>query len=333
MEGMLEYCLRIKDIPNSDGSESNNEEDNSKDGTCSGVHHQRDQAFNASQPHQSPDPSIPTTLPLSYSSSNPVSTPTSSLSDNEEWDTALLQELGGPYFQLLHPDSLSTTPFSYHCHHAPFKSTSTRELSPYHPFKTEADFDMGSHVFHQGMTQRDTTAYFRNLKKHGLPHFTLDSFKDLRETPKKDRMSVTTEFQEHLISAEFDGKVIQHRIFLRDPIDIMKEVIRDDSTRQHMQFYPVKKFKRTGNPPFRKVRAYDELWTTKRWWKLQDLLPNHNGCIGAIILYSDGTNAVKFGQKTVHPISFPSSLLFPPPALAYSIPLHGGSSCSCSSTP
>ncbi|KAH8921525.1 hypothetical protein BT69DRAFT_1298609 [Atractiella rhizophila] len=152
------------------------------------------------------------------------------------------------------------------------------------------------------MTQRDTTAYFRNLKKHGLPHFTLDSFKDLRETLKKDRMSVTTEFQEHLISAEFDGKVIQHRIFLRDPIDIMKEVIRDDSTRQHMLFYPVKKFKRTGNPPFRKVTAYDELWTTKRWWKLQDLLPNHNGCIGAIILYSDGTNAVKFGQKTVHPI-------------------------------
>ncbi|KAH8913694.1 hypothetical protein BT69DRAFT_1306289 [Atractiella rhizophila] len=72
---------------------------------------------------------------------------------------------------------------------------------------------------------------------------------------------------------------------------ILKEVIRDDSTRQHMQFYPVKKFKRTGNPPFH-----------KRWWKLQDLLPNHNGCIGAIILYSDGTNPVKFGQKTVHPI-------------------------------
>ncbi|KAH8921609.1 hypothetical protein BT69DRAFT_321089 [Atractiella rhizophila] len=161
---------------------------------------------------------------------------------------------------------------------------------------------MASHVFFQGMTQRDITAHFRNLKKCGLPNFTLDSFKELRQTLKKDRMSVTAAFRSHLISAEFEGQRIQHHVYIRDPIDIMKEVIRDDSTRQHMQFYPVKKFKRTDEQPSRDVRVYDELWTTKRWWKLQDSLPKHDGCVGAIILYSDGTSAVKFGQKTVHPI-------------------------------
>ncbi|KAH8916241.1 hypothetical protein BT69DRAFT_1302971 [Atractiella rhizophila] len=160
---------------------------------------------------------------------------------------------------------------------------------------------MASHVFFQGMTQRDITAHFRNLKKCGLPNFTLDSFKELRQTLKKDRMSVTVAFRSHLISAEFEGQRIQHHVYIRDPIDIMKEVIRDDSTRQHMQFYPVKKFKRTDEQPSRDVRVYDEVWTTKRWWETavkgaevvntQDSLPNHDGCVGAIILYSDGTSA------------------------------------------
>ncbi|KAH8930782.1 hypothetical protein BT69DRAFT_6398 [Atractiella rhizophila] len=69
-----------------------------------------------------------------------------------------------------------------------------------------------------------------------------------------------------------------------------------------MQFYPVKEFKRTDEVPSRNVRTYDELWTTRRWWRYQDSLPNTNGCIGAIIFYTDGTSAVKFGQKTVHPM-------------------------------
>ncbi|KAH8916512.1 hypothetical protein BT69DRAFT_1302742 [Atractiella rhizophila] len=257
---------------------------------------------------------------------NPPQSPNISSADEEELDRELRQGLGGHYFQVLHPDSTSYLSSSCSRPHILSKSPGAGSningsIPAFHPFKSEVDYEMASHVFFQGMTQRDITAHFRNLKKRGLPNFTLNSFKELRQTLKKDQMSVTAAFQSHIISAEFEGQTIQHRVYIRDPIDIMKEVIRDDATRQHMQFYPVKKFKGTDKQPFHKVRVYDELWTTKRWWKFQvnilarcfiiegteventqDSLPNHDGCVGAIILYSDGTSAVKFGQKTVHPI-------------------------------
>ncbi|KAH8925967.1 hypothetical protein BT69DRAFT_1295240 [Atractiella rhizophila] len=108
-------------------------------------------------------------------------------------------------------------------------------LPPYHPFKR--------------MTQSDTTAFFRNLKKRRLPEFSLDSFKDMRETLRRDKRSS----QHHILSAELESKTIKHHIYIRDPIEIMKEVICDDTVQESMQFYPVKKFKQTEEVPCRNM--------------------------------------------------------------------------------
>ncbi|KAH8929751.1 hypothetical protein BT69DRAFT_1345667 [Atractiella rhizophila] len=260
--------------------------------------------FAAMQDNQGPDfGTIVNPWPLWNSSphlstlgNNLSSLSPSSFSSNEDEDGDLKEHLGGPYFQYHHPDSHHDRPSII-----PFASE-VPTLPPYHPFKSEIDYEMAAHAFFQGMTQSDTTAFFRNLKKRRLPEFSLDSFKDMRETLRRDKRSVTAGFQHHIVSAELESKTIKHHVYIRDPIEIMKEVIHDDTVRESMQFYPVKKFKQTEDVPCRNVRTYDELWTTRRCWRYQDSLPNPNGCIGAIIFYTDGTSAVKFGQKTVHPM-------------------------------
>ncbi|KAH8930647.1 hypothetical protein BT69DRAFT_1291668 [Atractiella rhizophila] len=96
---------------------------------------------------------------------------------------------------------------------------------------------MAAHTFSQGMTQSDTTGFFQNLKYCGLPEFSLDSFKDIKETLRRDKRSISAGFQHHIVSAELEGKTVKHHVYTQDPIEIMKE------------FYPVKKFKQTEEVP------------------------------------------------------------------------------------
>ena len=55
-------------------------------------------------------------------------------------------------------------------------------------------------------------------------------------------------------------------LWVRDPVDCIKELIGNPAFAEHMRYSPVKKWRGSRNP---KHQIYDEAWTGDWWWNTQ----------------------------------------------------------------
>ncbi|TDL16783.1 hypothetical protein BD410DRAFT_730882 [Rickenella mellea] len=90
-------------------------------------------------------------------------------------------------------------------------------------------------------------------------------------------------------------------LWLRDPVDCVKELIGNPSFRESMAYAPEKAFA-TDDPEGNRI--YDEAWTGDWWWQTQAKLKDTPGAVVApIILSSDKTKLSQFrGDKSAWPV-------------------------------
>ncbi|KAH7904195.1 Zn-finger domain-containing protein [Hygrophoropsis aurantiaca] len=87
-------------------------------------------------------------------------------------------------------------------------------------------------------------------------------------------------------------------LWLRDPVECLKELIGNPSFRDCMAYAP----ERVYADPAGQVRIFDDMWTADWWWETQSKLPE-GATVAPIILASDKTCLSQFrGDKSAWPV-------------------------------
>ncbi|KAJ3744256.1 hypothetical protein DFH05DRAFT_1535542 [Lentinula detonsa] len=139
------------------------------------------------------------------------------------------------------------------------------------------------------------------IKRRVDPDFkTKDQFLD-----RIDELPSGVEWQRRVLSLigdlkDEDGNPLTEdlKLWFRDPVECVHELMGNPVFRKVMKYSPVKLF----NDAEERSESIDEMWTAQWWWELQKVLPP-GATISPIILSSDKTKLSQFkGDKTAWPV-------------------------------
>ncbi|KAH8927989.1 hypothetical protein BT69DRAFT_1293704 [Atractiella rhizophila] len=155
---------------------------------------------------------------------------------------------------------------------------------PYFPFQSEADFDLAKLVYDSNISQKLGDRWIGMMRKHKAQDVSLRSFKDIQSTLSLSTGLVSTPFIEQQFEVRYGNETRVHRIFGRNIVEVVREVLADHDACSKFIWYPVKKYR----------------WSEEslEWNDVAD----PSTFIIFLILYSDSTLVIKVGNRKCHPI-------------------------------
>ncbi|CAE6421957.1 unnamed protein product [Rhizoctonia solani] len=115
-----------------------------------------------------------------------------------------------------------------------------------------------------------------------------------------DSMEHGPEWTEFTLTVETDEGRETFVIYRRNPLEVIRYLIRQKRFKDHMGFGPERHWTITLDG--RRIRVYSEMWTGDWWWRLQDLL-GEGATLAPFILATDETNMTQLsGSKVAWPV-------------------------------
>ncbi|KIJ45397.1 hypothetical protein M422DRAFT_251171 [Sphaerobolus stellatus SS14] len=139
---------------------------------------------------------------------------------------------------------------------------------------------------------------------------TIFDTNDLNESLAAARNFVT-QFKDGEVTHEFRGKSYTFQLRYRDPWEWLVHLVIDPTLSTSIMWYPVEKYLHDGSTI---TRIYDEVNTGRRWWEIQDQLPQEYGlphCFLPLHLWLDQgkvSHATNKHSIVLQPVFLPSEI-------------------------
>ncbi|KAH7917895.1 hypothetical protein BV22DRAFT_1025530 [Leucogyrophana mollusca] len=173
---------------------------------------------------------------------------------------------------------------------------------PFAPFEDEEEWSLAKWMMENlGQTRID-----EYLKLPITRNRTQPSFHNSRAFLQKiDQLPIGPEWNCKKVSVTGDKKgedgemmVEEVDLWLRDPVECIKELVGNPSFRNCMAYAPEQAYTDKAG----QRRLFDDMWTADWWWDTQDKLPE-GATIAPVILASDKTSLSQFrGDKSAWPV-------------------------------
>ncbi|KAJ7059609.1 hypothetical protein C8F01DRAFT_1232034 [Mycena amicta] len=177
--------------------------------------------------------------------------------------------------------------------------------SKYTPFKDDEEWEVTEWLTRRvNQTGTDEYLKLKTTRRQNL------SFHNNRAFLKKvDLLPTGPEWVCHIVTIVGDrvenGVPMQEEVelWIRDPIETIKEIISDPSLKKNMAYAPERIY--CANPASEDDRIIDEMWTADEWYELQERLRKEgkdDACVCPVIMATDKTKLTNFGgDKAAYP--------------------------------
>ncbi|KAJ7082343.1 hypothetical protein C8R43DRAFT_1092786 [Mycena crocata] len=180
----------------------------------------------------------------------------------------------------------------------PVNQTSLEELNrPWAPFRTRADFEYTATAVTGALSADIVNQQLQGITGSWSVAGSMLTIRNSTEMAQSLAAARQYVVQVWHVNAEFEGESYTFEFQYRDPWKWMLDLVTDPSLASYFKWYPVQKFLHEDG---RITQIYDESNTGRRWWRVQDSLPQISGlphCFLPMTIWLDKGIITKTVQK------------------------------------
>jgi len=171
--------------------------------------------------------------------------------------------------------------------------------APWAPFKSRADFEFAEIALQAALNQKQVDKLLKIFERcaSGKDKLNLKNNKEIREI-WSDGSALISTFTRHELTGENNQYEMVFDFWCRPLWDWVLDLVCNPLLAPYFEWDAQKLYKFNGNVF---IQFFDEPWTAKRFWEVQNTLPVGAKPIG-IILYADKTKLSSFGTQMGYPI-------------------------------
>ncbi|KIJ08909.1 hypothetical protein PAXINDRAFT_17990 [Paxillus involutus ATCC 200175] len=181
------------------------------------------------------------------------------------------------------------------------RSQEDEGLDPWGPFADGEEWELVKwlirHVGQSGIEEFTKLPTTRKLQPSFTSNYTL--MKAIDKLPQSSEWKLKgVTIEGDLLGTDGQRQTEDVELWMRDPIDCIRELMANPTFRDAMCFEPQRVFDDKQGT----MRRYDKMWTADWWWEMQGRLPA-GAAVAPIILASDKTSLSQFrGDQEVWPV-------------------------------